>query len=304
VKSLMLAADLAKIDFDLDRLRWPKYISRKLDGVRAFVGPDMVLRSRNDKPIPNQHCQALFGRPEYVGMDGELIVGDPTGPNVFGVTLTGTKSVAGTPDVAFHVFDCIADRVASEPWVDRSIYVSRVLLRARVNISAVEHVLVHSAKAALELEAKFLAEGYEGAMLRNPLGALKRGRCTAGEDDLWKLKRFIDGEGVVTAVEEAEENTNAAFRDELGRLKRSSDKAGKVGKGMVGTIVINDPEWGEMRLSPGTMPHSERLAHWQDGRRGRTLIGLRVHWRAFGYGLKDKPRFARYYGVRLEHAVV
>jgi DNA ligase-1 len=37
-----------------------------------------VARSRTFKPIPNKEIQAALGRPEYNGLDGEIIVGDPT----------------------------------------------------------------------------------------------------------------------------------------------------------------------------------------------------------------------------------
>ena len=58
-------------------LSYPLLASPKLDEVRALIINGVVM-SRSFKPIPNAHVQELFGRPEYNGLDGELIVGSPT----------------------------------------------------------------------------------------------------------------------------------------------------------------------------------------------------------------------------------
>ena len=73
--------------------------------------------------------------------------------------------------------------------------------------------------------------------------------------------------------------------------KRSTHQENLVGKGMVGTLILEDGS----RVAPGTMNHHERTYYWnhQD-----ELVGRTIHWRSFGYGVKDKPRFRRYYGIR------
>ena len=300
----MKAADLAKHwgtkpDF-VPRL--PKWLSPKLDGYRSMTHGGLVLGS-NGEPIVNQFTQSLFR--DHSFLDGELVVGPPNASNALSATQSGMKRRDGEPDVHLYVFDCFRNPEDSYRNRLEAAHLAVVQAkRADPRLVGRLHILpqlpVSTLGEVLERETEYLAQGYEGIMLRSPHGQYKFGRSSPTEDDLWKLKRFMDGEAVVTAVEEAEENTNEATEDAFGRTKRSSAKAGKVGKGMVGTIIAQDPEWGELRLSPGTMPHSERLSLWSDGRRGRTLVGLTVHWRAFGYGVKEKPRFARYYGVRLD----
>lgn len=114
-----------------------------------------------------------------------------------------------------------------------------------------------------------------------------------------KLKRFMDGEAKVVAVEEGMVNHNELERDELGRAKRSKHQENLVPSGMVGTLICHDPKWGELRVAPGTMTHAERKALWINK---ESLIGETIHWRSFGYGTKDKPRFPRYYGIRCDAA--
>lgn len=295
MKKVMLAADLAKFDFDLTRLRYPVYVSPKLDGIRAFVH-DGGVYSRNHKLIPNRWVQKMFGNSLFNGVDGELCVGPANDPQVFVRTASGVKSEAGQPEVTFHVFDTMAHTEREYSWRYMKLHED---LNACVGFKVVHQFLADSAAKVRTLEERFLGEGYEGVMIRRPNGMYKHGRSSPTDNDLWKLKRFMDGEARVIAVEEAVQNTNEATRDELGRTKRSSAKAGRTtGKGMVGAIIVSDPQWGELRLSPGIMTHAERIAHWET--EGRSLIGARVHWRAFGYGVKDKPRFARFYGIPLD----
>jgi len=87
---------------DLEKLRLPLLGSPKLDGIRAIV-IDGVVVSRNLKPIPNRRIQAIFGKNFLNGLDGELIVGDPTAKDAFRQTSSGVMSIEGDPDAMFHV---------------------------------------------------------------------------------------------------------------------------------------------------------------------------------------------------------
>jgi len=87
---------------DLHKLQLPVYISRKLDGIRTLSTDQFVSRSL--KPIRNKYIQSLF-KPEFYGLDGELIVGDPGAKNVFQVSSSGIMSSDGEPDAKYYVFD-------------------------------------------------------------------------------------------------------------------------------------------------------------------------------------------------------
>lgn len=299
----MLAADLAKIGFDFSKVAFPKYMSPKIDGFRT-TPLDGTMMSRNRKPLNNRFVQKELCGILHAPLDGEIVVGSATEPGVFGRTQSGVKAAHGEPDFKLHVFDTI---VMGYTFRERQLLLKQVLKELRhPRLVLVPQKLVHNAAEAIETEVEFLEMGYEGGMLRAPNGHYRLGRSTPTEDDLWKLKRYIEGEGRVLRLEEAEYNGNEAFKDAIGRTKRSSAKAGKSGNGMVGAVVINDPKWGEMRLSPGIMTHAERRLNWEyqnaDAGTGLrlikgSLIGKKVQWRAFGYGVKDKPRFPRFYGL-------
>lgn len=292
----MLSASLDGVD--LSTLRYPLLASPKLDGVRCLIW-EGVAYSRNAKPIRNHFVQAWAKN--LHNLDGELIVGSPVHDHTgepLGRTQSGVMSFDGEPDFTFHAFDSPErEYPAFEP--------SRALLVSEVEYPRVEHVphvLVRSTAQLADYEEHYLNLGYEGVMLRDPAGPYKHGRSTLREGYLMKLKRFQDGEAIVTGLEEGMVNHNELQRDELGRAKRSKDSSGLVPSGMVGTIIARDPVWGELRIAPGTMTHGDRRQIWGRYALGAPtevqLIGKTIHWRSFGYGVKDKPRFPRFYGIR------
>lgn len=287
----MKSADLAKLDNDVTQLRYPLLASPKLDGLRCLLR-DGVALSNNLEPFRNRYVQE-WAR-VHDNLDGELIVGSPNEGNVLGRTQSGIMSFDGEPDFTFHAFDRWRD--VDLEYRQRWHELTTVHAKKRwPRVVPLGQIYISTAEQLIEYEQKCIADGYEGIMIRDPLSPYKYGRSTLREGYLIKLKRFMDGEATVVALEEAEHNTNDATRDATGRLKRSAAQAGKVGNGMIGTIIVNDSTWGELRLAPGTMSHAERRALWLAP---RSLIGRVVHWRSFGYGIKDKPRFPRYYGVR------
>jgi len=91
---------------DGENITYPCLVSPKLDGVRAIVRHGQVV-SRTLKPIPNTHVQRLFGRAALEGLDGELIIGDPTAEDVYRKTVSGVMSEDGKPEVKFYVFDIV-----------------------------------------------------------------------------------------------------------------------------------------------------------------------------------------------------
>ena len=90
------------VEVNFDKLRYPVYAQPKLDGIRVVV-KDGIVYSRSLKAIPNKHVQTLFSH--LNGLDGELIVGNPTAHDVFQKTTSGVMSKEGEPDVTLYAFD-------------------------------------------------------------------------------------------------------------------------------------------------------------------------------------------------------
>jgi DNA ligase-1 len=154
---------------------------------------------------------------------------------------------------------------------------------------------VNSEAELLALEGSYLAQGYEGLIIRDPNSLYKEGRVGKG-GEVVRLKRFEDREAVILEMVECEENQNTPVRDELGRMVRSSHQSGKVGKGILGAMRCLDEVTGkEIRVGCGVMSHEERREHWEVG-----IEGKRIKYKCFPCGEKDKPRFPTFLSFRPE----
>ena len=294
IKSPMLA--VAADEAHLRALPWPKpyLISAKLDGVRALCMRDKegkpVLVSRKFLPIPNLHTQRLFAREELVGLDGELCVGPTNAKNLMQATTSGCMSVDGEPDVTWQVFDKFD---IDETYVRRAYHArNNVLIRPNHAISSkVLWLSQYNINSYAELAAReeaFVEQGYEGAMLRDPLAPYKQGRSTLRQGMLLKIKRFADSEAEVLDTYEQMRNENEATTDNLGYTKRSTHAAGKVASGVLGGLRVRDIGTGVEFDLGGGFTAEQRRNLWE-GR--RHLIGKLVTYKHFPVGVVDKPRF-------------
>lgn len=288
----MLAATLEQNQ--MHNLRFPIYASPKLDGVRALIIDGKVM-SRSMKDIPNKHVQALFGQPEFEGLDGELIVGAPNAKDVYRVTQGAVARLDGKPQVTFYVFDIYASKDIFGVRIDRLKRSAMANGQIDSSVVVLEQRLVANVEQLLAYEQEVLAQGYEGLILRSPLTYYKNGRSTLNEQGMLKLKRFTDGEAVIIGMEEEMSNQNAAQRNALGRTERSTAQAGMVGKQRMGALIVRDCKSGiEFNIGTGfTM--KDRETFWANTHK---VIGMVVKYKSFLIGVKEAPRFPVYLGIR------
>jgi DNA ligase-1 len=83
------------------------------------------------------------------------------------------------------------------------------------------------------------------------------------EGYLLKLKRFADEEAVIVGVVEEMENQNEATINELGQTKRSTAKAGKVGKGRLGALRCQFEDGTEFEVGSG-FDDEDRARLWAE----------------------------------------
>lgn len=271
-------------------IRYPVLLSPKLDGIRCLI-IDGVAVGRSLKPIPNHHVQRTFGHAKFNGLDGELIVGDPTAKDVFQKTTSGVMSMDGKPEVRFWTFDDFSCPGGFYNRLKKMEY--RVTPQEFCN--SVAHHLVKNEESLNSYEVAYTEQGFEGVMLRDPEGRYKHGRSTSKEGGLLKVKRFTDSEALVVDVTEAQSNTNEAVRNALGQLERSSHKSGKVGKQMLGSLIVRDLiTQTEFEIGTG-FTAVERQVLWAQQKR---LVGQVVKYKHQKSGEKDKPRFPVFLGFR------
>ncbi len=293
----MLAADC---EGDVSKLKFTLLASPKIDGIRCVVRGGKAL-TRSLKPVPNKAIrERLESEPKYEGIDGELVnVAEPTNFQRTSSAVMGRESTDAVEFWAFDRHDVDDVFVRRNEVLENMIPVSGPRF---LRVVPQTHVGDEAELAAFEAEC--LAAGYEGVMLRDPNGKYKHGRSTLKEGGLVKLKRFVDAEAVIVGFEERMHNTNEAYKDELGRTKRSSAQAGRVGRGDLGAFVLEyEPlrigdRWQPIQFTCGSgLTDAQRVDFWK---RQNDLLGKLVKYKYLAHGMKDLPRHPVFLGIRDE----
>jgi DNA ligase-1 len=283
---------LLSCEVPLDKVQFPIYVSTKFDGIRALV-IDGVVYSRSLKPIRNKHVQKLFGKPEYNGFDGELVVGDIYAKDVFQKTTSGVMSEDGTPEVRFYVFDLW--NMPDEDYESRQRVLQDLLLQDST-MSCVVYTTIHKCQTVEDLEFFLNHEknvGGEGLIGRKPDGAYKYGRSTPREQLSIKFKFFQQEDFEVVGFNERMHNTNEQKRDELGYAERSSARDGLVPTNTLGSLVL---KYNDTTFSCGTgFDDKLRKEIWDNK---ELYLGKLASIRYMSVGSKDLPRCPSFIGFR------
>lgn len=274
-----------------EKLVYPLLGSPKLDGIRGTNGPDGVMMSRKWLPIPSQQCQDVFSHIPWT--DGELIEGDPTDPAVYNRTQSFVMSANKLGNMSYHVFD-YADPSMHDDFYEKRLNKLEEVIKGDDRFTLVEQTLLETYNDVIEFENERLEDGYEGIMLRTPWGRYKNGRATINEGIIYKLKRFVDAEGVIVGFVERQTNTNEKLRDEQGYAKRSSSIAGKQAAGTLGKFKVSF-EGNIINVAPGLFSHAELQEIWDNQEK---YLNQLLKFRYFAHGIKDQPRHARAIGFR------
>jgi len=303
---------LAK-DAIIEDVRFPCWVQPKIDGVRAlnFTGR---LTGRSLDEFEGFGISDYFSKPEFVGLDGEMILGnDPKSTERLCSMTTGAmgrfKDVTEMPDLHWWVFDDLVQ--PSLAYYDRySILAARVLQLNHPRIHLVPHQTCYTMADLAWWTAHWASAGFEGTIIRNPDAPHKEGRATKKGQELWRVKPWSDAEILVTGITEGNQNANEAKKNSLGRTERSSSAAGMLPNGQVGSIQgtmladFHDPLTGKLMFAKGLpctvgsgeMTVPEALYYFQNP---GEIVGHIVKFQHMTHGVKDQPRFPSYISHRL-----
>jgi DNA ligase-1 len=276
-------------------VEYPVLCSPKLDGIRCVKINGRVL-ARSLKPIKNNYIRTTLERLLPDGIDGELMSGD-----TFQACTSAIMSEDGEPAFKLWCFDY----VFGENGLERKYNLRVIALKEEIEkihddrVAFVPVKQINNEKELLAYEAEMLSQGFEGVMLRNPIGPYKCGRSTEKEGWLLKLKRFVDSEAEIIGFEELMHNNNEKKINELGLSHRSSAKAGKTPGGTLGKFLVRDLNTKvEGRIGTGEgLTQKLRQQIW-DNR--STYMGKIVKYRFQAIGVKDKARIPVFIGFRDE----
>ncbi len=276
------------INADLTKLKLPALCSPKLDGIRVLI-QDGVAYSRNLKPIPSKCVQRKIAETcgALDGHDGEIIVGDVGAKDVFRTTTSFVMAEDKEFDFSFWAFDRFD--LPQLPYDQRLAMVNEA--------NRITTNLINSMEELMEMEARCVALGFEGVMIRTLDGPYKQGRSSVKEGFLLKVKRFEDEEAVVVGFEEKMHNANEATKDALGHTKRSSCKENLEGVDTLGSLVLQLSSGATFKVGTG-FDDAERARLWANR---ESVLGKLCKYKFQPCGVKDLPRFPTYLGLRDEN---
>jgi DNA ligase-1 len=293
-------------DWDEAKVKFPVFVQPKIDGVRAMcLDPDKGLTGRSLKQHANVATTRAFSNKLYLGFDGEMVAERETHPDLCRLTTSALSTIEGQPWIQWILFDYITEDTIHDPYRIRMAKLLDHINTKGLNehpyssiLTLVPNYIANDMQQLLDFDTFFTNQGYEGMILRDPEGKYKQGRSTAREGGLLRIKRFTDGEAVVTAIIEGQRNENAAETNELGLTERSSHQENMVPNGMVGALICKDLKTAQLiTVSAGCMVHDDRVKYFnQQG----GLIGKTIKYKFFAHGVKDKPRFPTFQGFRAE----
>ena len=181
-------------------INYPAIVQRKFDGVRclARLNSDgtVALMSRKGKEFAHlNHIKtdvAANNSNTNLVIDGELYSDTLTFQELVGLVKRVTLKPGNDKqmlEVSLRVYDCVELNNEAD-FTSRYETITEVTTGAEY-LSLVENVRVSTESEIHAAQARFVEEGYEGAMVRNLTGAYAIGKRSA---NLQKVKTFLDGE--------------------------------------------------------------------------------------------------------------
>jgi DNA ligase-1 len=189
---------LAKSYKEVSKMDWNKdwYISTKLDGVRAMIfKKDGVIqtssRGGKDYNIPATHILndpsiiKIFEEHPDIVLDGELYIHGKPLSYISGLCRLeelDEKHMA----LQFHCYDIVNESLI---FSERLSIINTFVPSEKLVI--VPHIKTSTESTIMEYHNNFVANGYEGAVIRDPK---KEYKCGARDARMVKLKMFTDDE--------------------------------------------------------------------------------------------------------------
>ena len=257
----MLAKDFKK---EMKKVTFPCYVQPKLDGMRA-LGTEESLMSRTGKEIDTLKHIVLADLEDVV-LDGELYA--------HGISFQENMKLIKkyrphlTEQVKYHVYDIVMDA----PFEVR--YKTLISIASDIpDVHIVETHLIESQEQLIAFHQQFIAEGYEGTMVRHSEEGYAVNKRSS---QLLKYKDFLDEAYEVVDVIPSESRPE---------------------QGVVTCVITN--KTGQLEHFNTGMKFSHE-AREEILRNKHMYIGMMAEIRFFEYTDSGLPRFPVCVGFRLD----
>ena len=239
-------------------IEYPAFVQPKYDGVRAitYINDNTIkILSRTGKEYFNLHHihddLKHIVNPEY-GLDGEIYTPDLTFQELVGLVKLKDgekKKLDKVRKLKFYLFDIIPNK-ANITFEERNNVLKTI--NKKIKTKKLQHIIVSPTEEVqnkdevIEKHNEYVADGYEGIMIRNKKGIYKPSKRSK---DLKKYKSFIDTEYPIVGYKEGS----------------GTDK---------GTVIwiVKTPEGIEFSVRPkGTHEYREELLQNAESKIGKLL---------------------------------
>ena len=196
----MLAHDYNKRGKDI---KFPCYAQRKLDGVRCLAISGKGLFSRTGKAFPHMdHIRAeINSLPKGTILDGELYSDTLTFQEIVGLVKKETLKAEDAPKM-LKIYLCVYDTVQDGTNEQRNTWLTTLFKTNKFKaLRLLPTDVANNLDDVKRLHAEYVADGYEGLILRNKAGLYKVGQRSA---DLQKYKEFKDDEYKIVGFKEGD----------------------------------------------------------------------------------------------------
>jgi len=196
----MLAHDYNKRGKDI---KFPCYAQRKLDGVRCLAISGKGLFSRTGKAFPHMdHIRAeINSLPKGTILDGELYSDTLNFQEIVGLVKKETLKPADAPKMT-EIYLCVYDTVMDGTNEARNAWLADLFKTHKFKaLKLLPTDVANNLDDVKRLHAEYVADGYEGLILRNKAGLYKVGHRSA---DLQKYKEFKDDEYKIVGFKEGD----------------------------------------------------------------------------------------------------
>lgn len=189
IPKLMLADHTLDGGGSQDKITFPKLVLPKYDGIRIYI-QDGAVYARSGKLIPNCWIQSQL-KDLPTGVEGEVVVNGN-----FADTTSCLRSFEKR-DYSFKLY--LFDNVQLPYcYLDRLLDLYGILSDySDTRFFVADSHMVTNFEQLLQLESEYVAQGYEGVILRDPEAKYKHGRATFKEQSYLSMKRYMTDNALV-----------------------------------------------------------------------------------------------------------
>jgi len=281
----------------LKKLHYPKAVTLKMDGIRAFKFDDLI--SRTLKKIPNKKIRDRANLLLPRGADVELWNKELSYHEIESIVMSHEHPA--WEHIHFHLLDMVLlamDDGKTLNYAERMNHIGTFMKCVNTD-SAVKFappIVCHNAEQLMQFFLVVEEECGEGVCFRSLNGPYKQGKCTLKEEYLIKLCRHSIEEAEIIDFIEQYENGNPDKRNATGAMNRSKAQGNLYGKDTLGALIVRSAAGQVFRIGTGVgLDDKLRKEIWLNQEKYK---GQWVKYKCKKHGEKNKPRSPVFWGFR------